>query len=164
MDISKDTVEKIERKSLGEECWISLGDIKIRVDYLTRSQEMEFNRLSIAWGLQQGHIVHSHHLEYYFRCAVKDIQGITIEGKETVLTFKNGLAQDLVTNDLKESDRKKLDVVACFLGLEMFHLACGSIFQRLEMSEADKKKLRFVQDSVKTENSQGPESLDPVKS
>ena len=161
MDISKKDIQKIERKSLGEDCWINLSDdVRIRIDYLTRAQEVEFNRLSIAWGLQQGDSVHSHHLEYYFRCAVKDVQGITIEGKETTLTFKHGVAQNLITENIKndklpEDDplkKKPLDVVASFIGLGLFYVAVGSIFQRLEMDDADKKKLPSVQDSVKKDN------------
>ena len=159
MDINEEVIEKINRKSLGEDCWVPIGDeIKIKIDYLTRAQELEFNRLSLAWGMKQGNKVHSHHLEYYFRCTVKDIQGITIQGKETVLTFKDGLAQNLVTTDMKEVDRKPLDVVACFLGLGIFGVACGMIYQRIEMTEADKKKLQSALDSVKQENSQESEA------
>ncbi len=152
MDIKKSDVEQIEKKTLGEDCWITLGDVKIKVDYLTRAQEMEFNRLVLMWENKHGDQAHSHHLEYYFRCAVKDIQGITIEGKEATLTFKNGMAQELVSGE------SRLDIIACFLELKLFMLATGMIIEKLQISEADKKKLQSAQDSVKTENLQEPEN------
>jgi len=151
MNITKTDVEQIERKSLGEDCWITLGDVRIKIDYLTRAQEMEFNRLVLMWENKHGEQAPFHHFEYYFRCAVKDVQGITIEGKEASLTFKNGMAQELVSGE------SKLDIVACFLELKLFMLAVGLILEKLQMSEADKKKLQSVQDSVKMENSKEQE-------
>ncbi len=166
MDITKEKIERIERKTLGEDCWIPIGeDIKIKVDYLTRAQEMEFNRLSLSWNLNKGQGTHSHHLEYYMRCAIKDIIGITIEGKEAELIIKDGLAKYLVTEEIKKDKlpdddprkKKPLDFIACLLGLELFEIALYKIYEKLEMTEADKKKLQSAQNSVKPENSEGQE-------
>jgi hypothetical protein len=156
MDINKEKIERIERKTLGEDCWLSIGeDIKIKIDYLTRAQEMEYERLLLGWTVNQGAKLHSHDLEYYFRCTVKDIQGITIEGREAVLERKNDMARELVTNEVK--DQQRLDIVACFIELKIFLYACELIMQKLAMTEADKKKLQSVQNSVKQENSDGQE-------
>ena len=131
MDITKEKIEKIERKTLGEDCWLSIGeDIRLKIDYLTRAQEMEYERLSLAWNFNQGEKLHSHDLEYYFRCAVKDIQGITIEGREAVLECKNGLAKDLVTNEVKGQQR--LDIVATFIEMKIFLYAIEMIMQNIK--------------------------------
>lgn len=171
MDITKEIIERIERKTLGEDCWISIGeDIRLKIDYLTRAQEMEFNRLSLSWNLNKGQNTHSHHLEYYMRCTVKDITGITIGGKETELIIEDGLAKYLVTEEIKKDKlpdddpqkKRPLDFVKSIVELGLSDIALYKIFEKLAMTEADKKKLQSVQNSVKQESSDGQEKSSEV--
>jgi hypothetical protein len=161
MDISKQLNDKIAKKPLGELAWIEAGDIKIRFDYMTQSQEIEFYRLANLWGSNLGEKGHSHHFDYLLRATVKDVVGITYGEQPMALTFKNGLANEFVTNEPKEEERKHYDLVRCFFDLEILTTVCSIIFSRIEMTEADKKKLQSALDSVKKENSQEQSQTSP---
>ena len=155
MDISKQAVEKIERKSLGEDCWINIGDdIRVRVDYMSKSQEIEFNRHVLAFETDHSEILHRHYIDFYLRATIKAVEGITLEGRETELESVNGLAMSLVTTDNKKSPQQKIDLIGTIVELGMTFILCGMIVEKLKFTEADKKKLQSVQDSVRKENSQ----------
>jgi hypothetical protein len=172
MDISKQAIEKIERKPLGEDGWIDLGEIyshlpgvKIRFDYLTQAQDTEFKHLLNLWELGLGGVARDQPFNYLFRCSVKEVIGVTWIDKEMTLTFKYKLAHELVTTEKKESEQHSRDVVDAFKEdmRVSIDLIGEMIWQRIQMTEADKKKLQSVQNSAKTENSQGQEkNLSPA--
>lgn len=150
-----------EKKLLGESCWIALADdLKIRIDYLTRAQETEFRRLLKLWEGNRADPNGNHWIEYYFRAAVKEVLGFTIEGERSTLTVEHGLARSL-KND---KGTKEIDVCAAFVEYGILEGACGLIRQRLEFGDIEKKSSESSQNlssgasSVPTPNPSGPEA------
>ena len=130
-----DLKKRVEKKLLSEDCWIDLVDgLKIRVDYLTRSQETELRRLKTLWKYNLADPESNHWIEYYFRAAVKEIQGFTIEGQPAKLESSGGLAMSLI-NEKGDS----VDVCGAFAELGILETACSLIRERLDFGELSKK-------------------------
>ncbi len=137
MDISS---EAIKPKLLSEPCWIDLGDdISVRVEYPSQSQATEFRRLEISWNLGMAMPGMEHWIGYYFRSTVKEVKGLTIDGKAVELYVERGLARSIVESG-KDSDAVDLDVLAVFSGIGKLEIAVGLIRKRLEFTDTDKKK------------------------
>jgi hypothetical protein len=145
MDINENQVKRIERKLLSEECWIDLGDgLEIKIDYMTRSQEVEFRRLATLWELQ-GTSEKQHYWGYFLKSISKNIRGLTIAGKPATLEFKNGLLENII------SDGNKYDYVAVLLELKKLENLYYEAYTKLVFDDVDKKKFLSVQESSKTE-------------
>lgn len=151
--------EEYEKKLLGVDCWLEIGKdygvndpIKIRIDYPTRSQTVEFRRLLTVWkaDLQTEHT--QHWLEYYFRSTVREIEGISVEGKAARLTLEGGLAKNLSAGNVD------LDVVQVFSTLGILQVVVGMIRSKLEFSDIEKKNSQSPLNSSKKESSPEPQS------
>jgi hypothetical protein len=137
-----------EKKLLSEECWIELGDeVKIRIDYPTRSQEVELRRLQKVWNYHKESADTSHWMEYYLRTAIREVVGFSSEGKPLTLVVERGLAKELTDGTVH------LDLIATLLELDLIEAVGGMIMQRLEMTEIDKKKFPSLPISSSEDNS-----------
>ena len=150
--------ELIERKLLSEEAWIELGDIRIRFDYPTRSQEMEFRILKVRWDGGHAEATSEHWIGYYLRATIKEVLGFARNGKPYKLELINGLARDLVAGE------NRLDMIAVFQEYDLLESLFGLIWKRLEVTELDKKKFLLQPNSLKTENSNTEKDLNPEAS
>jgi hypothetical protein len=137
-----------EKKLLSEECWIELSDdVKVRVDYPTRSQEVELRRLQKLWNFGLARADTEHWLSYYLRATIRDVVGFTIEGRLARLVLDRGLAKHLTNDD------KTLDVVALFVDLDIVEELAGKINSRLEVTDVEKKTSQSPPSISEKENS-----------
>jgi hypothetical protein len=139
MDIEK---QQIERKPLGEDCWIDLpGDVRLRIDYMTEAQDSQLRKLNLMWQFN----VQTEKLEYaddyMIRATVKEVQGLTIEGEPFKLNIVHGMIERPKIE--KEEDRLK-DFVSILKAASLYEATVMSINMRLAMSGTDKKKLKFA--------------------
>jgi hypothetical protein len=123
-----------DKKLLGEDLWFDLSDeIKVRIDYPSRSQEVEQRRLQKVWNGGYAQADSEHWLAYYVRSTLREVVGFTIEGKPAVLIVEKGIARNLSNGE------KSLDVVSVLLELDILFSLASAIMSRLEVTEVEKK-------------------------
>ena len=143
-----------EKKLLSEECWIDLAnDVKIRIDYPTRSQEVELRRLQKIWFHDKQQPDTEHWMTAYLRATIKDAVGFSIEGKPAILIVERGLAKELTCDKDSKNPQDHLDLIATFIELDLVEAIGGLIMSRLEMTDVEKKTLPSPPNSSKTANS-----------
>ena len=150
--------ELIERKLLNEDACIELGEIKIRFDYPSRSQEMEFRILKMRWDAGRVESESEHWIGYYLRSTIKAVVGFERNKKPYKLEFINGFARDLVVGKIR------LDVIAVLQEYDLLESVFGLIWKRLEVTELDKKKLLLQAISSERENSDTGKDSSPEAS
>jgi hypothetical protein len=151
MNIEK---KDIERKILTEECWIDLGDgLGLRIDYPTRGQEAEYRRLDALWAFNAMMEQSEQPINYYLRCACKQVRGLTIENEEASIEVKNGLAKNLVFKG------GQVDFIDFLVGANLWYRAWFDVKQKLAYDDIDKKKLQSQPDSTEKESSENIENL-----
>lgn len=136
------TKRQTERKLLSEDCWIDVEDCKVRIDYMTRSQETEYRRLAMMWRADM-QSDEPHYVEHYIRCAVQEFTGATIEDKPAKLVRTNGKADKFVT------DSAECDFIQFLLATGIHETVWIGIVQRLSFDDMDKKKQSSQQTSSK---------------
>ena len=138
-----------EKKLLSEACWIELSEgVRIRIDYPSRSQEVELRRLQKMWfhGMQQADT--EHWMSFYLRTTIKEVEGFSVDGgKPLKLVLERGLAKELTDGTAH------LDLIATFLEMDLIEAIGGMIMQRLEVTEVEKKTSASPLNSSKMENS-----------
>ena len=127
----------VEPKLLGEECWIALdGGGRIRVDYLTRGQRRRFEQLAVQWHYDSAPAGTDHHMGYFIRCAVREVEGFEIDGKPAKVKIEYGMAKSLVAGEAVVDFLDYLDAAGIRTEIE------DKVFSRLEFTALDKKKLK----------------------
>lgn len=151
-----------EKKLLSEPCWIDLNDeVKVRIDYPTRSQEVELRRLQKIWFSGLARADTEHWMAYYLRSTIREVMGFSIEGKPAQLVLERGSALSL------SNGTTSLDLIATLLELDLIEALGGMIMSRLEVTEVEKKRLDSPPSSSVTANSAqdgSPSSPEPRSS
>ena len=150
-----DLKPQIEKKLLGEDVWIDIGNDgeKVRIDYQTRSQEVEFRRLQKVWFAGMFNADTEHWVVFYLRSTIREVEGFTIEGKPAKLVLERGSAKELSNGE------KSIDVIAMFQDADLVWSLAGEIMSRLNVSETEKKTQSSQPNSSGTANLETDGSL-----